>query len=81
MTQSPPDPPARPRDCKDYVTDTRHLKRLNLNPDRIGGNLMEPHLDLCRRNPALAGISFEVMDAFKIPTDILARKGDRPRSF
>jgi SAM-dependent methyltransferase len=124
MTQSPPDPPAKPRDYKDYVTDTnlatvyaayqdkyaenpresdkrsaqlvlqslrtmqplghrprildigcstgnflRHLKRLNINADLIGGDLMEPHLDLCRKNPALAGVSFEVMDVFKIPTD------------
>ena len=47
----------------------RHLKRLNINADLIGGDLMEPHLELCRTNPALAGVSFEVMDVFKIPTD------------
>jgi 2-polyprenyl-3-methyl-5-hydroxy-6-metoxy-1,4-benzoquinol methylase len=37
----------------------RHLKRLNINADLIGGDLMESHLDLCRENPALAGVSFQ----------------------
>lgn len=45
----------------------RHLKRLNINADLIGGDLMEPHLEVCRNTPALAGISFQTVDVFDIP--------------
>src|SRR4029077_3091448 len=45
----------------------RHLKRLNINADLMGGDLMEPVIDLCRKNPALAGMSFELMVFFKTP--------------
>lgn len=122
MSQSPLDPPLKPRDYKNYVSDTklaavyanyqdkyaenpresdkrsaqfvlqslramqpmdrrprildigcstgnflRHLKRLNINADLIGGDLMEPHIDLCRKNSALSGMVFDVMDVFDIP--------------
>lgn len=47
----------------------RHLKRLNINADLVGGDLMAAHVDICRKNPALAGVSFEAMDVLDIPTD------------
>jgi SAM-dependent methyltransferase len=47
----------------------RHLKHLNINADLIGGDLMESHLEVSRKNPALSGISFETMDIFKLPTN------------
>jgi SAM-dependent methyltransferase len=45
----------------------RHLKRLSIDADLIGGDLMESHLAACRKDPALAGVSFEAMDIFKLP--------------
>jgi SAM-dependent methyltransferase len=124
MSKSPTDPPPKPRDHKNYVTDQtfaaayaeyqdkyadnpresdkrtaqlvlqslralqpmdhrprildigcstgnflRHLKRLNINADLIGGDLMESHLDICRKNPALAGVSFQTMDVLDLPVD------------
>jgi SAM-dependent methyltransferase len=36
--------------------------------DLTGGDLMVPAIEECRANPALAGIQFEVMDVFDLPT-------------
>lgn len=33
----------------------------------VGGDLMVPAIEECQRNPALAGIQFEVMDVFDLP--------------
>jgi SAM-dependent methyltransferase len=49
----------------------RHLKRLNINADLIGGDLMESHLAACRGNPALAGVAFETMDILALTADSL----------
>lgn len=47
----------------------RHLKRLNIEADLAGGDLRAPHIDRCRQDPALAGISFDVMDVTDLPAD------------
>jgi SAM-dependent methyltransferase len=45
-----------------------HLRRAMPELQLVGGDLAESSLDVCRRNPALAGVSFERLDILDLPT-------------
>src|ERR1700730_7096834 len=47
----------------------RHLRTVCPDAEYIGGDLMAPIIEECRNNHDLAGIRFEVMDIFNIPTE------------
>jgi SAM-dependent methyltransferase len=47
-----------------------HLKRLLPGAVLVGGDLMAPVVDECKKTPALGGIQFDVMDVFDIPTSL-----------
>ena len=46
----------------------RLTKQLLPNAELVGGDLMKPVIEQCRRDPSLQGIAFEVMDVFDIPS-------------
>jgi SAM-dependent methyltransferase len=46
----------------------RHVRQLMPDATLLGGDLMPSAVEQCRNDPALAGIDFEVMDIFAIPT-------------
>ena len=46
----------------------RHLRTLVPHAQLFGGDLMAPIIDECRKAPDLAGISFDVMDIFDVPS-------------
>lgn len=46
----------------------RLLRQLLPEAELVGGDLMVPVIEQCRRDPSLQGIGFEVMDIFDIPS-------------
>jgi SAM-dependent methyltransferase len=44
----------------------RHLRRARPDLALVGGDLMESHLEACRRDPELADLPFAVMDALDL---------------
>jgi SAM-dependent methyltransferase len=47
----------------------RHLQTLLPSTDLVGGDLMVPVIEQCRRDSGLRRVEFQVMDVFAIPTD------------
>ena len=48
----------------------RHLRQLVPDAHLVGGDLMAPIVQECREDPELAGITFQIMDVFDIPTSL-----------
>ena len=46
----------------------RHLRRVMPGAELVGGDLMTPVVEQCRRDPALQGIQFDEMDVLDIPS-------------
>jgi len=47
----------------------RFLRRIYPKLSYAGGDLMKPHIDECKADEELAGMRFEVMDIFDLPSD------------
>jgi SAM-dependent methyltransferase len=65
--------PGRPPRILDIGCSTgnflRHLQAICPGAELVGGDLMVPIVEECRRNPTLSRIRFDVMDVFALSTD------------